>query len=351
MVLDEMSGQMDLFLDIAPKDRTLKKPLGIYEETDMESFRVRLNERKSLLAQFLFRFKSERTRKTYSFVLKSFFQFLEKNHFPLDEPHIEPVHASLYMEALYRKHVSNMTFRTYFFTLVSYWDFLHRRRQLKSNIFREIGLVVPPGVSERGTADIAAEKAREIIEESKKNPLHYAVFSVFLGTGLRKSELIDLKRKNYFDNGGEFWLMFTTKGRQHRKIKLSERRGDEVHHSPIKKALDEYLAFMLSDGRRLSPDSPLFQPQRESRKDLPLERPLSKCFIDRLVKRYSQTVGAGEISAHSLRKAFINDLLNQGLDIHKVAQIVGHRNIRTTQRYVQEMEEKEFFLSHSSLID
>jgi len=55
--------------------------------------------------------------------------------------------------------------------------------------------------------------------------------------------------------------------------------------------------------------------------------------VQRAVKRFTEAAGMGDVSAHMLRYTFAKSLIDKGLPLEKVALLLGHNNLNTTQTY------------------
>ncbi len=147
-----------------------------------------------------------------------------------------------------------------------------------------------------------------------------AILHLFFSTGLRLAELRGLNRKD---------LNFHT-----REISIRGKRGKirVVFVSDVAaKALEEYLLV------RLDHLNPLFirhhaaavnamPPGEEFR--------LSRISIYSIVKKYARQAGiVSDPSPHTLRHSFATDLLRNGADLRSVQEMLGHKDLSTTQIY------------------
>ena len=51
------------------------------------------------------------------------------------------------------------------------------------------------------------------------------------------------------------------------------------------------------------------------------------------IKRCAKVAGVKAVSPHDMRRSFVSDMLDNGVDISTVAAMAGHSSVSTTQRY------------------
>lgn len=150
-----------------------------------------------------------------------------------------------------------------------------------------------------------------------------AILECLFSTGLRVSELTSLNMK-YFNLkellSGKFSdqeLMVSGKGGSVRTVYFSNR------------ALT-WLSKYLKTRHDMCP--PLFINYRPDKKDA--DHRLTPRSVERMVKRYTVMAGLPvDATPHTLRHSFATDLLSHGADMRSVQELLGHKNIVTTQIY------------------
>ena len=147
-----------------------------------------------------------------------------------------------------------------------------------------------------------------------------AILEVLFSTGLRVSELASLSKEDINIDRGEFSVR--GKGGKLRLVFLSE-------HSKIR--LKDYM------GKRTDPYSALFirySGPKPAEGLTPEKMRLSVRSIERLVDKYKKLAGiVKHFTPHTLRHSFATDLLEQGADLRSVQEMLGHKNVSTTQVY------------------
>lgn len=146
-----------------------------------------------------------------------------------------------------------------------------------------------------------------------------AILEVLFSTGLRVSELVGLDRDQVDTERKEFGVI--GKGRRARVVFLSERAANH---------LETYIVARTDSFR------PLFiHHNREDKIEEEGEgMRLTSRTIQRIVEKYAKAAKLPvKITPHGLRHSFATDLLHNGAGLRDVQEMLGHKNIATTQIY------------------
>lgn len=196
---------------------------------------------------------------------------------------------------------------------------------------RELNVMPPEKVSlgkisERQISVLEIDELKDLFSapntKSKLGKRDKAILELLFSTGLRVSELVALNREQINFKTRE--ISVKGKGGRVRVVFISERAT---------KSLQEYLATREDDY------IPLFiryrgpTPEESAQKDGEGWR-LSARSVQRLVKKYGRKAGLSkDATPHTLRHSLATDLLRGGADIREVQELLGHKNIATTQIY------------------
>ncbi|MEJ2128641.1 MAG: site-specific tyrosine recombinase XerD [Woeseiaceae bacterium] len=149
-----------------------------------------------------------------------------------------------------------------------------------------------------------------------------AMLELLYATGLRVSELINLKQSQINFNQGV--LRIVGKGDRERLIPL----GEESQRW-LKDFIDGPRMEILLERQT----DYLFPTRRGDR--------MTRQAFWHIIKRYAEKGGVRKkLSPHSLRHAFATHLLNRGADLRVVQLLLGHSDLSTTQIYTHVARER-----------
>lgn len=147
------------------------------------------------------------------------------------------------------------------------------------------------------------------------------IIETFYNTGIRLSELLNLKTVDVYDDGPS--IKVTGKRNKERMIPITR----EFYHD-----IQEYLRIR-SENAFHTKDDHLFQTSG------------GKCLYPRLVYRVvrqylSLVTTADKKSPHILRHSFATAILNKGADLNAIKDLLGHANLSATEVYTHNTFEK-----------
>ena len=160
------------------------------------------------------------------------------------------------------------------------------------------------------------ERLEDAIDLSKdEGQRNLAIIEVLYGSGLRVSELINLKLSNVHPD--EKYMLVEGKGSKQRLVPLSDEAIKQIEfwmqdrcHLPIKPGNEDYL-FLNRRGAKLT-----------------------RVMILIIVKDLAERAGIKKnISPHTFRHSFATHLLEGGANLRLIQMMLGHENLVTTEIY------------------
>lgn len=240
---------------------------------------------------------SRKTVSSYSCCLRSYVTYD-----PDGVRRCDPERIRQFLLSLFERGAASQTVTLHFHAIrFFYTEVMHQRVQLDWRT---------PKRPQRLPVVLSRDEITRLLAAAK-NAKHSLMLALGYGAGLRVSEVVHLRVRDV-DLDGLVLTIRQAKGRKDRVTVIPER---------IAAPLRTFIA-----GRN-GPEL-LFASMRGG----PLtERTAQKVFTDAL-----QRAGIGKgASFHSLRHSFATHLLENGVDVRYVQELLGHANIRTTQRYTQ----------------
>jgi integrase/recombinase XerC len=151
----------------------------------------------------------------------------------------------------------------------------------------------------------------------------FLVLDFFYRTGVRLSELIELKIENVNLHN----LSVTVTGKRNKVRQIPITIG-------FKQAIEKYLKLRKEFLNELSTNCHYFFTDNKGNKMYPV-------FVYRIVKTNIKMVSTGKKkSPHILRHTFATTMLNNGADINAIKELLGHSNLSATQVYTHNTIEK-----------
>ena len=240
---------------------------------------------------------SSKTIKAYLSYNKSFLDFVKKCPKSVNNKDIKR-----YLEYLANRGVSNATLNLVINALKFYYGQIMRRRffwQIKRPKKEKVLPVV-----------LSKNEIKKILGQVN-NVKHKLLLGLMYASGLRVSEVCRLRVKDLDFDNDILWVR-QGKGSKDRQTLMPKNISKILQRYVNKKTLNDYV-FENRQGRRLS------------------ERTVQKVFWQALKKSGVKK----HATCHSLRHSFATHLLEKGLDIRYIQELLGHKRLETTQIYTK----------------
>jgi len=246
---------------------------------------------------------SAHTVKTYVNIIDHFMRWLT-----VPVPEVTRKEIGLYVDHLLRKRRTPKTITCHLQTIRLFFDYLVNEEGIRiANPVTRISLRLPQPLP-RHLKDGQVKKLFGVITELRDR----AMFMLMLRCGLRVQEVAQLT-VDAVEYGRKQIFVFNGKGGKDRVVYMSE---------DARSALSAYLATRSSKARGL------FLVQKGPMKG----KPLSVRGIQKRIESYARKSSL-EVSCHRLRHTMATQLLNADADLATIQDLLGHRQITTTQRY------------------
>lgn len=157
-----------------------------------------------------------------------------------------------------------------------------------------------------------------------------AILELLFSSGVRISELVQLKQKQLNFDRGEFTVR--GKGDKLRLVFMSEEAAKMIR-AYLKKRSDNNPALFVSHSQIGNSVTKQME-SMSAKSDQHTAAGLTARSVQRLVKKYAALAGImHKVTPHTFRHSFATDLLQNGADIRSVQTLLGHASITTTQIY------------------
>lgn len=260
---------------------------------------------------------------SYQTDLSAFFDFIivEYNYISLEE--ISPSIVRSWLASVKESRASSKTINRKISTLKSFFKYQLKNNKIKSSPMAAISSVkvnkrLPSFVEQKDMEFLLSDVEFPDTWEGKTNRL---LLQVFYNTGVRLSELINLKESQVDKSNGVIRVI--GKGNKERILPVSNQLLSEIgkyifNKKEIFTSYEPDVLFLNEKGKALYPK-----------------------YVYRVVKKYLGSVSTNERkSPHILRHSFATHLTNNGADINAVKELLGHSSLASTQIYTHNSIEK-----------
>jgi integrase/recombinase XerD len=269
---------------------------------------------------------NRQTRRAYQNDLRGFMAFAGIVN-PEDFRIVTRSHVLAWRKSLEEEQLGGATIRRKLAALSSLFEYLCESNAVTHNPVK--GVKRPPVESWQGkTPALGDPQARALLEapnaKTLKGKRDRAILSALLYHGIRREELAKLKVKDYNQS---------RRGVPHLRI---QGKGGKMRFIPTHPGtltlIEEYLE---AAGHGPDPDAPLFRPVKNNVHGHTLTALTPDSIYFEVVLKYLRKLGIfGEnMGPHVMRATAATNALDNGADIAKVQEWLGHANIATTRIY------------------
>ncbi len=288
---------------------------------------------------FLLKFSSKNTRDAYRRAFESFLEYWQGVGHPIFEVgQIQRSHLDIWSRTLEAKYPpSSVTAKLS--TILSFVRFCFENDWSKENVGERVHL--PRINRSKGKTEAFSESEVRIIlgklrtefasaTEPYLEPSHarawvrYVIFLTLCTVGMRVSEIVGLKMRD-FETTGEF-----------PRLKMSVKGGEE--HAPLipdelSLILKHYVLYFRKWAQK---ESPLFVLSPK------LNKPLNREYITRMIADIAKDCGIEKVvSSHTCRATVASLLHKNAVPVGEIKDLLGHKSILTTMMYVRKTDEEK----------
>lgn len=246
--------------------------------------------------------KSKNTINLYNFHLSHLLSYINKNVTDISD---DDIYLYLY-NYRHRRSVSNSYLNQLRIVFNGFFKWLIKKRVLTTNPVDSIDSIK---YQKKIKKPLSAEEV-ELLRSSCRTERDLAIIECLYSTAVRASELLQLNRSDISFHKDD--IVVLGKGNKERITYLNARS-----HIHLKKYLDS----------RTDDNPALFVSCRA-----PYDR-LTRRGLEDIINRVSYAANVKKVHPHRFRRTSATDLLNAGMPIEQVQELLGHKSIETTRIY------------------
>lgn len=260
--------------------------------------------------------KSANTSDAYIRDVNDYVKYLEDVRSIKEPEDIKVEDIRAYFAALKRRHLAASSQSRKLSAIKKFHKYLMLEKYTKTNVTVAVS---NPKLEKKLPTVLTIEEVDMLLNslnlKTPKDMRNKAMIDITYSCGLRVSELVNLKMNDiHLDLG---FIKVLGKGSKERIIPLGEMATDSVE-------------YYLKNGRPYLAKKPSDYVFLSSKTGEAMTR--ENFFI--MIKKQAKDAGImKKVSPHKLRHSFASHLLERGLDLRMIQELLGHENISTTEIY------------------
>ncbi|MEM9858322.1 MAG: site-specific tyrosine recombinase XerD [Bacteroidota bacterium] len=244
-------------------------------------------------------------------------QFVEMSNLPISPLQIESVHLQNFLEYINELGMTAHSQARIISGLKAFFKYLIYDELLDQD---PTHLIEGPKLGRKLPDTLSYDEIVKLLEaidhSTPEGQRNRAMLEVLYSSGLRVSELVNLKLSNIYEDIG--FLRVTGKGDKERLVPIGK---DALRHIKIYKE-EVRVHLTIQEGHR----DFVFLNRRGKQ--------LTRVMIFTIIKNLGKKVGLNKtISPHTFRHSFATHLIEGGADLRAVQEMLGHESITTTEIY------------------
>jgi len=238
---------------------------------------------------------SPKTIKSYLYGMREYFSFKSDKLTELDQNNIRD-----FLLNCQQRHISPQS-RNLFLNAIKFY--------YRNVVKIQQKIEIQPAKKPKSLPNVLSRNEISRILESPKNAKHKLLLSLAYGAGLRVSEVIALKVQD---------LDF-----EELMVHIKQAKGQKDRVSVMPNSLIDSLKNLIAGKNK---NDLVFASERGGKLTTrTAQKVFENALHDSRIKK--------DATFHSLRHSFATHLLENGIDVRFVQELLGHQNIRTTQIY------------------
>ena len=260
--------------------------------------------------------KSVNTLKNYELHITKFIEWVIENDF-IKEPFELDQEVYLDYIGFLKKQYSPKTVHTHMTAIYGWLTFMYRKGYISKLPFVDSQEMTDflPVIPRSKVKALSKEQLQDMLKVTKGNLIYEAVIRLFYDTGMRVSELVNIKWSDITKHKDKYLVNTVGKGKggmtKERTVIITQETYD--------------LLTKILNERNFESEYVLASSVTK--------KPFTTRRIDQIIKEIAKKAGIKHITTHMFRKSVATHLLENGMPLEYVGKYLGHVNISTTQLY------------------